>query len=317
MPKNLSQKSSFQLFLWGLLLVPFAIVADAVLTAILFGEGSLQQQLFSPSYHELAIRVLFSIFILAAIYLGMHFLANTAQKEGSLQQSNKDLNLIRQDIEEFQDQLLRQWRNTSSELATSVELLRDHCVHNADEKTRFFVDSVCNASNKLNDQLDISLALAEQTLGEPQRKHVKLDMLALDLAEELKSKHPDRQLEFKVQPWINGWCDQKLLRFVIGTLFRSAMDFIPSTSKGLIEFGMFHRNSQKVFFVRNNGTGFSDAQAKHLFDPFRSYTQNSKLPKETVRLANARRTILRHGGQIWAEGIEDVGGTIFFTLHTP
>lgn len=297
-----------------MLLIPFSFVADAVLDAVLFSEGSVVEQLFSPNYHELAIRILFGIFILAAIYLGMHYLANTAQKEGTLLQSNKDLGLARQDIEEFNDDLLRQLRNTSSELATSVELLNAQCGHDFDEKAQFFMEGIDNTSNKLNEQLEISLALTELSFGEPRRAQVKLDKLALEIVEELQSKQPDRQIEFKIQPWVNDWCDQKMLRSVMYNLFKNAMGFIPPSRQGRIEFGMFNRNTQKVFFVRDNGTGFSDGQAQRLFDAFRNNSQDSELPKDTIRLANARRIIYRHGGQIWAEGIQDVGGTIFFTL---
>ena len=316
MSKNLSQRSSLQLFLWGLLLIPFAFVADSVLGAVLFGEGSIQEQLFSPSYHEFAIRTLFSVFILAAIYLGMHYLANTAQRESSLQQSNRDLGLVRQDFEEFHEDLLRQLRNTSAGLSTSVELLKTQCSHDFDEKTRFFMENICNTSNKLNEQLEICLALSELPLGEPQRAQVKLDTLALDVAEELKNKQPDRQVELKIQPWMTAWCDQKMLRQVIYNLFSNAMDFIPPSRQGQIELGMFHRNSQKVFFVRDNGTGFSEAQAKRLFDAFRDNPQDLALPKDTIRLAGARRIIHRHGGQIWAEGIQDAAGTILFTYDS-
>jgi light-regulated signal transduction histidine kinase (bacteriophytochrome) len=300
-----------------MLLIPFSFVADAVLDAVLFSEGSIQEQLFSPTYHELAIRLLFGIFILAAIYLGMHYLANTAQREGALQQSNKDLRLLRQDFEEFHDDLLRQLRNTSAELATSVELFKAQCAHDFDEKALFFIEGVCSTGDKLNRQLDISLAITELPFGEPRREQVKLDKLALEVTRELKSKQPDRDVEFKIQPWVNDWCDCKMIRLVVYNLFNNAMDFIPRSRRGQIEFGMFDRNGRKVFFVRDNGTGFSDAQAKRLFDAFQNNSQDSELPKDAVRLATARRIIHRHGGQIWAEGIQDVGGTIFFTLYTP
>ncbi|MCK4506973.1 MAG: hypothetical protein KAU27_00420 [Desulfuromonadales bacterium] len=316
MPKNLSQKSSFRLFLWGLLLIPFATVADAVLDAVLFNEGSIQEQLFSPTHHELAIRILYSVFILAAIYLGMHYLANTAQKEGTLRQSNMDLGLAKHDFEEFHDDILRQLRNTATELATSVELLKSQCSHDLDEKTQFFVENICNTSDRLNEQLEITLTLTELSFGEPRREQVKLDELALDIVDELKNKHPERQIEFKIQPWITAWCDPKMLRHVIYSLFSNAIGFIPQSRQGKIEFGMFHRNNQKVFFVRDNGTGFSEAQAKRLFDTFRDNLQDSELPKDSIRLASARRTIHRHGGQVWAEGIQDAGGTIFFTYNS-
>ncbi len=313
LPKNLSQKSSFRLFLWGLLLIPFATLADAVLNAVLFNEGSIQEQLFSPTNHELAIRTLFSIFILAAIYLGMHYLANVAQKEGTLRQNNMDLGLARQDLEEFNDDVLRQLRNTSAELATSIELLKSQCSHDLDEKTQFFVENICNTSDRLNEQLETSLAFAELSFGEPRREQVKLDKLAFNIVDELNNTQSDRQIEFKIQPWLTAWCDPKMLRHVIYNLFSNAMDSIPQTRQGQIEFGLFHRNTQKVFFVRDNGTGFSEAQAKRLFDTFRDNLQDSELPKGTIKLASARRTIRRHGGQIWAEGIQDAGGTIFFT----
>lgn len=245
------------------------------------------------------------------------FLANTAQKEGVLLQSNKDLRLLRQDIEEFHDDLLRQLRNTSSELVTSLELLKAQRGHSFDEKACFFMEGVCNTSNKLNKQLDISLAVTELPFGEPRREQVKLDKLALDVVEELKNMQPDSQVAFKIQPWVNDWCDQKMLRLVIYNLFRNAMNFIPHFRPGRIEYGMFHRNGQKVFFVRDNGTGFSDAQAKRLFDAFQNDSHDSDLPKDTFRLAIVRRIIHRHGGQLWAEGSQEAGGTIFFTHYTP
>lgn len=315
MPKNLSQRSSFQLFLWGLLLIPFAFVADSVLDAVLFGEGGVQEQLFSPTNHELAVRTLFSIFILAAIYLGMHYLAKTGQRESALQQSNKDLGLVRQDFEEFHEDLLRQLRNTSAGLTTSVELLKTQCSPTFDEKTQFFMENIYNTNNKLNEQLEISLALSELPLGEPRRVYVKLDALALDVVEELKNKQPDKQVEFKIKPWITAWCDPKMFRQVLYNLFSNAMDFIPQSRQGTIELSMFQRNGQNVFFVRNNGTGFSEAQAKRLFNTFRDNPQDADLPKDTIRLASARRIVHRHGGQIWAEGIQDVSGTIYFTCN--
>lgn len=316
MTKTLAQKSSYRLFLWGLLLVPFATVADAILTAVLFGEGSVQEQLFSPSHHELALRVLFSTFILAAIYLGMHYLANCAQKESNLQQSNRDLGLVRRDLEEFQDDLLRHLRNTSAELDTSIARMKNQGSGEFDEKTLFFMENAFRASDKLNRQLERGIALADLPLGEPHRAWVKLDKLALDIVAELQSKQTDGQAAFVIQPWINGWCDPKMMRLIIYNLFCNAMDFIPKNRQGRIEFGTFERSNQKVLFVRDNGTGYSEAQAKRIFEPFRESNYDPDLPKETIRLANTRRIVQRHGGQIWAEGIQGAGGTIYFTYYT-
>ncbi len=316
MPKTLAQISSYRLFLWGLLLVPCAAVADSALDAVFFHAGSIQEQLFTPTYQDLAARVLFSVFILAAIYLGMHYLANTAQKEAALQQRNRDLALARQDLEELQDELLRQLRNTAAQLATSLALLNTQGDVELDEKTRFLVDNACRSSDRLGAQLEVSLALTGLSFGEPRREQVKLDKLALDVVTEIRSKQPDRQIEYKVQPWIVGWCDPKMLRQVIYNLFCNASDFIPPSRQGRIEFGSFDRDGQKVLYVRDNGTGYSAAQAQRLFDAFRNGAHDQDLPKDTIRLAVARHIVHRHGGQIWAEGAQGAGGTIFFTFYT-
>jgi len=300
-----------------MVLVPFAGVSDVILDATLLGDGSIQEQLFSPSSHEVAIRLLFSTFILAAIYLGMHYLAKTSQKEAALLSRGQDLSLAKQDLEEFHENLSRQLRQTSASLASTVELLQVQCSSDFDEKTHFFMESVYNCSCKLNEQLDINQALTELTCGEPHREKTRLDFLASEVVEELQQKHPDRELEYKIQPWLSDWCDQKMLRLIIYNLFSNAISFIPASRNGRIELGMFNRHEQKVFFVRDNGTGYSDAQAKRLFDAFHDNALDAELPKDTITLANARRVISRHNGQIWAEGIEGAGGTVFFTCNTP
>jgi len=317
LPKTLSQKFLFRLFLWGLALIPLAIVSDAILGAVLFGEGAVAEQILSASYHQVAVRFLFSIFILAAIYLGMHYLADTAQREKTLMQSNEDLDLIRKDVEEFNHGMLQHLRNTSSEISTSMALLKAQCDNELEEKTRFFLESITNCNEKLSRQLDTSLALVELPLSQPRRERIKIDKLAIEIKEELGHKHPEREIEFRIQPWITIVSDRQMIRLVLYQLFCNAMAFIPANRKGCIELGMYHRGEQKVLFVRDNGTGFSETQANRLFDAFRDSAHDDNLPADTTRLSGAQRIIHRLGGQIWAEGAEGAGGTIYFTYYNP
>ena len=315
MQKTLSQKSLFRLFMWGLVLIPLAIVSDAILGAVLFGQGTITEQLLSPSYHQVAVRFLFSVFILAAIYLGMHYLANTAQREKTLMQSNEDLNLIRKDFEDFNHDMLQHLRNTSSEINTSIAMLKAQCDSELEEKPRFFIESIANCNEKLNRQLDTSLALVELPVSQPRRERIKIDKLAIEIKEELEHMHPEREIEFRIQPWITIVSDRQMIRLVIHQLFCNAMAFIPANRKGWIELGMYHRGVQKVLFVRDNGTGFSESQSKRLFDAFRDNAHDNNLPTDTFRLSGAQRIIHRLGGQIWAEGAEGAGGTVYFTYY--
>ena len=315
MSRTLSQKALLRLILWGLVLIPLANIADVIMDAVLFAEGTLSQQVLSPSSQELAMRVLFSVFILAAIYLGMHYLANTAEREQALHQRTLDLDRARQDLEDFNHDLLQQLRNTSSEIRTSMTLLETQCAQELDDKTHYFLKAIGNGHAKLDSQLDISCDLMNLPLHQPQREQIKIDKLALEIRDELIRRHPHREIEFSIQPWITIVSDREMIRQVLSQLFCNAMDFIPASQKGRIALSMYHRGTQKVLYVRDNGTGFTDDQAKRLFDPFRNSSHDETLPKNTTRLAGAQRVIQRLGGQIWAEGAEGAGGTIYFTYY--
>ena len=145
---------------------------------------------------------------------------------------------------------------------------------------------------------------------------MRVDKLAHAIANKIIEKHPDRHVKFKIQPLVSSWCDRRMLRQIIENLFQNALAFIPESREGTIEFGMIYRKNQRVFFVRDNGTGFTRAQAERLFDPFRDTSQDPDLPENTVRLSNTSRIVHRHGGLIWAEGIKDTGGTFFFTYYS-
>jgi len=315
LPRTLSQKALLRLILWGLVLIPLANAADVIMDTVLFGEGTVTQQLLSPSSQELAMRVLFSVFILAAVYLGMHYLANTAERERALHQRAEDLDRARQDLEDFNHDLLQQLRNTSSEISTSMSLLQTQRAQELDDKTLYFLEAVGTGHAKLNRQLEIGCDLMNLPLHQPQREHIKVDKLALEIRDELIRRHPDREIEFSIQPWITIVSDREMIRHVLYQLFSNAMDFIPTRQKGRIELDMYHRGAQKVLYVRDNGTGFTDNQAKRLFDPFRSSSQDDRLPKNATKLAGVQRVIRRLGGQIWAEGAEGAGGTIYFTYY--
>jgi light-regulated signal transduction histidine kinase (bacteriophytochrome) len=312
---TLSQKALIRLLLWGFVLIPLAMAADAMFHAVLFGEGTFWQQFLAPAFPELACRLLFSIFVLAAIYLGMHYLAKTAQRERTLQQEAHDLNLACRDYENFSEDMLQHLRNTSSEINTAISLLKNRCQDELNDKTRFFLESVVNFNSKLNRQLETSLALTEVPLSQPHRELIQIDKLAEGIAADLQNRHPEREVEFIIQPWISIVSDRKMMAYVIQQLFYSAMDFIPSRQKGRIELGMYQRGLQKVLFVRDNGTGYSEPQAKRIFDAYRENIQDPALPGDTTRLAGAQRIIQRLGGQIWAEGAAGAGGTVFFTYH--
>jgi light-regulated signal transduction histidine kinase (bacteriophytochrome) len=83
----------------------------------------------------------------------------------------------------------------------------------------------------------------------------------------------------------------------------------------VIELGSAENNGTSTFFVRDNGLGFSMADAEKLFIPFKRLSGTAEFIGHGIGLATVERTIRRHDGKLWTEGVPGSGATFYFTLH--
>jgi signal transduction histidine kinase len=83
-----------------------------------------------------------------------------------------------------------------------------------------------------------------------------------------------------------------------------------------IDVGVEERNSQKVFFVRDNGIGIEKRDFDKIFQVFQRLPSAKKQAGEGtgVGLTIVKRIIEHHGGKIWLISEPGKGSTFYFTL---
>jgi light-regulated signal transduction histidine kinase (bacteriophytochrome) len=134
------------------------------------------------------------------------------------------------------------------------------------------------------------------------------------MLEDLASAHPERHVTVAVRPGCQVNADKGLIQIVLQNLLRNAWKFTSRTPNPQIDFGSLTGGPAPIYFVRDNGAGFDQRMATHLFKPFQRLHAESDFSGTGIGLATVQRIIERHAGKIWAEAEVGKGATFYFTL---
>ena len=186
---------------------------------------------------------------------------------------------------------------------------------------------VRSATQHMGELIDDLLKLSRVTRSEMKQVLVDLSALARAIAVELRKSQPERRVQFVIAPGAVANGDARLLRVLLENLLANAWKFTSKHPTARIEFGVTQlgevgsqqsavgsRQSQIVYFVRDDGAGFDMSYAGKLFGAFQRLHTASEFPGTGIGLATVQRIVYRHGGRVWAEGAVDQGATFYFTL---
>ena len=196
----------------------------------------------------------------------------------------------------------------------SLALIEDYA-DTLDAEARGHLLRIRAATQRMAQLIDDLLKLARVTRSDMRNEPVDLTAMAKVVLAEFQTLEPERRLECVVQEGVVGSGDPELLRVVLENLLGNAWKFTMKKPRAKIELGMFQRDGQQVYFVRDDGQGFDMAYVSKLFGTFQRLHATTEFPGTGIGLASVRRIIHRHGGRTWAEGLEQKGATFFFTLH--
>src|SRR5436309_436948 len=251
--------------------------------------------------------------VLGAV-LVFHDVTQRREAEQRIRRLNEDLQRNVAELDAFSYSVAHDLRAPLRSINGFSAILLEDYEQKLDDEGKHHLQRIRRASQRMAQLIDDLLRLAQMSRAGLRRTPVDLSDLAWSIAEELKKGRPDRSVEFLIQPGATAEGDPDLLRIALDNLLRNAWKFTSKRLGARIEFGHRDQEEQRVYFVRDNGTGFDIAYAGKLFELFERLHSDAEFPGTGVGLATVQRVIRRHGGRVWAEGRVGEGACFYFTL---
>jgi two-component system, sensor histidine kinase and response regulator len=176
------------------------------------------------------------------------------------------------------------------------------------------LDRMREASKRMTSVFDGLQMLFRLTSGEIKREEVDISAMATDAVDQLRSEHPEREVQSDIAPDVTVDGDRRLVGILVGNLIDNAWKFSAIRSSPRITVGREAVDGESRIFVKDNGVGFDMIDSHRLFGAFQRLHSQSDFPGAGMGLATARRIVNRHGGKIWAEGAVGEGATFYFVL---
>jgi signal transduction histidine kinase len=238
-----------------------------------------------------------------------------AELERRVAERTAQLELANKEMESFAYSVSHDLRAPLRAIFGFSEILATDYREQLDENGRHLIERIQAASRRMGQLIEDLLDLSRISRGELHYRRVNLSDLAQQVVSDLQQRQPERPVDVSIAEDCIVHGDSRLLQLVLENLLDNAWKFTSQASNAQVEFGCATLPSEEqVYYVQDNGVGFSMSYSSKLFRPFQRLHTEQEFPGTGIGLATVQRIIHRHGGRIWAEAAVGRGATFFFTI---
>jgi signal transduction histidine kinase len=234
------------------------------------------------------------------------------QLEARVRERTNELRAINSELEAFTYSVSHDLRAPLRHITGFASLLDQHAGASLDEQGRRYLTTISGAATRMATLIDDLLAFSRMGRATLTKQRVDLSQLVREARDEVSPDGNGRRITWNVQELPAVDADPALLRPVLVNLLSNALKYTSTRDETRIEIGAEPHPNEVVVFVRDNGVGFDMAYAPKVFVPFeRLHAREFK--GTGIGLANVKRIVERHGGDIWVESVP--GKVTTFQFH--
>ena len=225
-----------------------------------------------------------------------------------------ELTAANQELERFSYSVSHDLRAPLRHMSGFAELLQRRLSNCSDVKTSDYLNMILGASKKMGILIDDLLNFSRLGRSEMKKTKVNLNALVREVIRDIDNESKERSIRWEIDelPDVHG--DKSLLRLVLVNLVSNAVKFTSTRQQAEIRVGCRDDGDKFTCSVTDNGVGFDMKFVNKLFGVFQRLHSQREFEGTGIGLANVQRIIIRHGGNVWAEGAEGQGATFYFAL---
>ncbi len=235
--------------------------------------------------------------------------------EKKIRERTHELETANRELEAFAYSVSHDLRAPLRSINGFSQALMEDYVEKLDDTARSYLSRVRAGSQRMGQLIDDILSLSRITRKDLELSDVDLSGMVRSIADELVKISPERKVEFVIEEGILTRGDKGLLSAALNNLLENAYKFTSKQAEARIEFGCTKADGRSICFVKDNGAGFDMKYADKLFTPFQRLHTTEDFPGTGIGLANVRKVIRRHGGDVWVKSEKNRGAAFYFTLH--
>ncbi|MDP1634478.1 MAG: PAS domain-containing protein, partial [Gallionellaceae bacterium] len=230
-----------------------------------------------------------------------------ADRTDELEAANKEL-------EAFSYSISHDLRTPLRAIDGFSKILLDGYADKVDNEGRRLLNVVRENTGRMAQLIDDMLNFSRTGRLELTLSEIDVEQMAHAVLEELRSSGiADRQqVEIEHLPVARG--DRSMMRQVFVNLLSNAIKFSRNREVPKITVAAEVKDTETIYYVRDNGVGFDMRFADKLFGVFQRLHSINEFEGTGIGLAIVKRIISRLGGRVWAEGKLNEGATFYFAL---
>jgi signal transduction histidine kinase len=234
--------------------------------------------------------------------------------DNKVKERTMQLELVNKELEAFSYSVSHDLRTPLRAINGYSTMLKEDYQEKLDAEGNRIIGNVIANARMMGQLIDDLLAFSR--LGKKELVSTTIDMqaLATNAVNELLQQDLEKDYQINIGLLPLAEADQGMIKQVLINLLGNAVKYSSKKPGPEIEIGSTDEQARTVYYVRDNGVGFDMAYADKLFGVFQRLHSQQEFEGTGVGLALVKRIIDKHKGEVWAEGLENIGATFYFSL---